>query len=126
MIRHKLFALAGAGTLTTVIMALIGFWGISTLTTQLSDNTVIASALRNHLQADMMHDARSATRARPVGRVNPDLNARNGFLTADYRTANETPRLNPGRCYTFPIRTIAEAAEFKTKLTVIAYSSLVK
>jgi len=57
LIRHKLFALGGAGIFTTVVMALIGFWGLSTLTTQLGDNTVIASALRNHLQADMMHDA---------------------------------------------------------------------
>ena len=56
-IRHKLFALGGAGILATVVMASIGFWGLSTLTTQLGDNTLIASALRNHLQADMMHDA---------------------------------------------------------------------
>ena len=56
-IKQKLFGFAGVSIAVSLIIALIGYWGISVLTTQLADNTRIASALRNHLEADMMHDA---------------------------------------------------------------------
>ena len=57
LIRHKLIILGGLGIFTTVLVALIGYWGIVNLTDGLTDNTTKALALRNHLESDMMHDA---------------------------------------------------------------------
>ncbi len=56
-LRHKLYGFAGLSVAMIVVIAGIGYLGVSSLTTQIGENTQIASALRNHLEADMMHDA---------------------------------------------------------------------
>jgi signal transduction histidine kinase len=56
-IHQKLYGLAGLCVAASTVIALIGYWGVSVLMGQLGDNTQIASALRNHIEADMMHDA---------------------------------------------------------------------
>ena len=56
-IRKKLAGFAGVCISISITIAVIGYWGLTALTTQLNESTLIASALRNHLEADMMHDA---------------------------------------------------------------------
>jgi methyl-accepting chemotaxis protein len=56
-IRDKLILVGVVALAATIVVALTGFWGVTNLTAGLSSNTVTASALRNHLEADMMHDA---------------------------------------------------------------------
>jgi methyl-accepting chemotaxis protein len=56
-IRMKLYGLSVAGLLFAAAVGLAGFWGISRVGQSLSDVFVTASALRNHMEADMMQDA---------------------------------------------------------------------
>lgn len=56
-IRTKLYGLSLAGILFTLAVAVAGYWGISRVAESLTDVFGTASALRNHMEADMMHDA---------------------------------------------------------------------
>jgi methyl-accepting chemotaxis protein len=49
--------LIGTGLLTALIMSLVSYLGNSQMATAVNDNEVSMTALRNHLEADMMHDA---------------------------------------------------------------------
>jgi methyl-accepting chemotaxis protein len=52
-----LILLIGTGLLTALIMSLVSYLGNSQMATAVNDNEVSMTALRNHLEADMMHDA---------------------------------------------------------------------
>ena len=56
-IKLRLLLLIGTGLLTAVIMSLVSYLGNSQMATAVNDNEVSMTALRNHLEADMMHDA---------------------------------------------------------------------
>ena len=56
-IGRKLYLLCGLGMLVAVLVGAAGYWGISRLETETQRLVVATSALRNHLEGDMMHDA---------------------------------------------------------------------
>lgn len=56
-IKVRLFFLMGTGLLTALIMSLVSFLGNTQMAEAVKDNEVSMAALRNHLEADMMHDA---------------------------------------------------------------------
>ena len=56
-IKLRLLLLIGTGLLTAVIMSLVSYLGNSKMAAAVNDNEVSMTALRNHLEADMMHDA---------------------------------------------------------------------
>ncbi|MBS1217594.1 MAG: putative methyl-accepting chemotaxis sensory transducer [Proteobacteria bacterium] len=56
-IKQKLIGYALLSTLLLLAMGYTGHWGVGQLGKALDDNTRNASALRNHMTADMMHDA---------------------------------------------------------------------
>ena len=56
-IKLRLLLLIGTGLLTAVIMSLVSYLGNSQMAAAVNDNEVSMTALRNHLEADMMHDA---------------------------------------------------------------------
>lgn len=56
-IRQKLMGLAAGGVLATGVVAGIGLWGLGVLSRSLGDVERTGKALRNHQDADMMHDA---------------------------------------------------------------------
>ncbi len=56
-IRTKLYGLSVAGLFFALAVAVAGYWGTSRVGQSLSDVFNTSSALRNHLEADMMHDA---------------------------------------------------------------------
>ncbi|MGE8069186.1 MCP four helix bundle domain-containing protein, partial [Pseudomonas sp. NPDC089569] len=56
-IKLRLLLLIGTGVLTALIMGLVSYLGNSRMAEAVQANDVGMSALRNHLEADMMHDA---------------------------------------------------------------------
>ena len=56
-IKLRLILLIGTGLLTALIMSLVSYMGNTQMAEAVSDNEVSMAALRNHLEADMMHDA---------------------------------------------------------------------
>ncbi|KAI2669234.1 MCP four helix bundle domain-containing protein, partial [Pseudomonas sp. TNT3] len=56
-IKLRLILLIGTGLLTALIMSLAGYLGNTHMAGAVNDNEVNMAALRNHLEADMMHDA---------------------------------------------------------------------
>jgi methyl-accepting chemotaxis protein len=56
-IKLRLILLIGTGLLTALIMSLVSYVGNTQMAGAVSDNEVSMAALRNHLEADMMHDA---------------------------------------------------------------------
>jgi len=56
-IKLRLILLIGTGLLTALIMSLVGYLGNTQMAGAVNDNEVSMAALRNHLEADMMHDA---------------------------------------------------------------------
>jgi methyl-accepting chemotaxis protein len=56
-IRKKLFGLGFAGLLLALAVGISGYWGIRRTGAGLQEFSVTSAALRNHLEADMMHDA---------------------------------------------------------------------
>ena len=66
-INLRLLLLIGTGLLTAVIMSLVSYLGNSKMAAAVNDNEVSMTALRNHLEADMMHDALRVTRGCAVG-----------------------------------------------------------
>jgi methyl-accepting chemotaxis protein len=56
-IKLRLILLIGTGLLTALIMSLVGYLGNTHMAGAVNDNEVSMAALRNHLEADMMHDA---------------------------------------------------------------------
>ena len=56
-IRQTVFALGAISLVLVIFLAGTGFWSSSALNGMLRDNGVISTALRNQLEADMMHDA---------------------------------------------------------------------
>jgi methyl-accepting chemotaxis protein len=47
----------GTGLLTALIMSLVGYLGTARMADAVQDNDVGMTALRNLMEADMMHDA---------------------------------------------------------------------
>ncbi|VXD00549.1 Methyl-accepting chemotaxis protein [Pseudomonas sp. 8Z] len=56
-IRHKMIACGVVSILTAALLGGVGFWGVTRLAAAMADNELSVSALRNHLEGDMMHDA---------------------------------------------------------------------
>ena len=56
-IKLRLLLLMGTGLLAALIMSLVSYLGNGAMAGAVKDNDVGMSALRNHLEADMMHDA---------------------------------------------------------------------
>ncbi|MFP6848092.1 MAG: methyl-accepting chemotaxis protein [Pseudomonas sp.] len=56
-IRQKMIACGAISVLAAALLGSIGFWGQTRLASALSENQLSISALRNHLEGDMMHDA---------------------------------------------------------------------
>lgn len=55
--RGRIIALATTCSLLTGLLGAVGYLAVVTLATSLSEVTVTGTALRNHLEGDMMHDA---------------------------------------------------------------------
>ncbi|MBD9481774.1 methyl-accepting chemotaxis protein [Pseudomonas sp. PDM14] len=56
-IRQKMIASGAISVLAATLLGGIGFWGQTRLASALAENELSVSALRNHLEGDMMHDA---------------------------------------------------------------------
>lgn len=56
-IRQKMIASGAISVLAAALLGGIGFWGQTRLADALAENELSVSALRNHLEGDMMHDA---------------------------------------------------------------------
>ncbi|WP_415755264.1 methyl-accepting chemotaxis protein [Pseudomonas leptonychotis] len=56
-IRQKMIACGAISVLAATLLGSIGFWGQTRLASALNENQLSISALRNHLEGDMMHDA---------------------------------------------------------------------
>jgi methyl-accepting chemotaxis protein len=56
-IKLRLILLIGTSLLTALIVSLVSYLGNTRMAEAVSDNEVSMTALRNHLEADMMHDA---------------------------------------------------------------------
>jgi methyl-accepting chemotaxis protein len=56
-IRQKLFGLSLVGLLLALAVGISGYWGITRTGKGLTEVSVTSQALKNHLDADMMHDA---------------------------------------------------------------------
>ena len=56
-IKLRLVLLIVTSLLTALIVSLVSYVGNLRMATAVSDNAVSMSALRNHMEADMMHDA---------------------------------------------------------------------
>jgi methyl-accepting chemotaxis protein len=56
-VQQKFLGVSLATSVLTLGLALGGLWSSDALTTRMHDNAITASALRHHLEADMMHDA---------------------------------------------------------------------
>lgn len=56
-IKLRLMLLIATGLLTALIMSLAGYLGNTRMGTAVQDNEVSMTVLRNHMEADMMHDA---------------------------------------------------------------------
>jgi methyl-accepting chemotaxis protein len=56
-IRQKFLGVSLTTSLLTIGLACGGLWSSNALIARMESNTITASALRNHLEADMMHDA---------------------------------------------------------------------
>ncbi len=56
-IKLRLLLLMGTGLLTALIMSLVSYLGNTQMAQAVNDSEVGMAALRNHLEADMMHDA---------------------------------------------------------------------
>lgn len=56
-IKLRLLLLIGTGLLTALVMGLVGYLGTARMGEAVQDNEVGMTVLRNHMEADMMHDA---------------------------------------------------------------------
>src|SRR6218665_3247426 len=56
-IRQKMIASGAISVLAATLLGGIGFWGQTRLAEALAENELSVTALRNHLEGDMMHDA---------------------------------------------------------------------
>ncbi|HSC85151.1 MAG TPA: methyl-accepting chemotaxis protein [Pseudomonas sp.] len=56
-IRQKMIASGAISVLAAALLGGIGFWGQTQLADALAENELSVTALRNHLEGDMMHDA---------------------------------------------------------------------
>ena len=56
-IRQKFLGVSLTTSFLTIGLAGGGLWSSSALIVRMENNTITASALRSHLEADMMHDA---------------------------------------------------------------------
>ncbi|UZE26746.1 methyl-accepting chemotaxis protein [Pseudomonas asplenii] len=56
-IRLRLYLLIGSGLLTVLLMGLVGYVGNMRMASATHESEVSMTLLRNHLEADMMHDA---------------------------------------------------------------------
>jgi len=56
-IKLRLILLIGTGLATALIMSLVSYLGNTQMAAAVNDNEVSMTVLRNHLEADMMHDA---------------------------------------------------------------------
>ena len=64
-IRQKMIACGAISVLAATLLGSIGFWGQTRLASALNENQLSVSALRNHLEGDMMHDAPPTARRSP-------------------------------------------------------------
>uniref|UniRef100_UPI0030DB330C methyl-accepting chemotaxis protein n=2 Tax=Pseudomonas sp. EA_35y_Pfl2_R111 TaxID=3088689 RepID=UPI0030DB330C len=99
-IRQKMIACGAISVLAATLLGSIGFWGQTQLAGALNENQLSVSALRNHLEGDMMHDALRAdvlaafyidpTDSAAVEQVLTDLREHSEWFT---RTLNDNAKL---------------------------------
>lgn len=53
----RLMALSAGSILLAFAMGATGYYGVTSVTSAIEDSTMAGTAIRNHLEADMMHDA---------------------------------------------------------------------
>ncbi len=104
-IQKKFLGLSILTLVITIGLAASGFWGIDSLVGKMAANGVAASALRNHLESDMMHDALradvlSAFRAADIGNAAEEKAVRANLkehvaIFSDNMEANEALPLAP-------------------------------
>ena len=56
-IRTRLLGLGGLGVLATAVVGGVGYWSVVSVGAALEDARVTGTAIRNHVECDMMHDA---------------------------------------------------------------------
>lgn len=56
-LRFKIMSLAGAGLVSAIMIGLVGIIGHHKMTTINNEKEIISTALQNHVDGDMMHDA---------------------------------------------------------------------
>lgn len=99
-IRQKMIACGAISVLAATLLGSIGFWGQTRLASALNENQLSVSALRNHLEGDMMHDALRAdvlaafyidpADSAAVTQVRDDLREHSEWFT---RTLNDNAKL---------------------------------
>ena len=99
-IRQKMIACGAISVLAATLLGSIGFWGQTRLASALNENQLSVSALRNHLEGDMMHDALRAdvlaafyidpADSAAVEQVRTDLREHSEWFT---RTLNDNAKL---------------------------------
>ncbi len=99
-IRQKMIACGVISVLAASFLGGIGFWGQTRLASALGENQLSISALRNHLEGDMMHDALRAdvlaafyidrADSAAVEQVRNDLREHSEWFT---RTLNDNAKL---------------------------------
>lgn len=57
LLRNRFLTLSGATVLLLLLNVGVAFWGVLSLTNALEESNNVASALKNHMEGDMMHDA---------------------------------------------------------------------
>ena len=133
-VQQKFLGVSLATSVLTVGLALGGLWGTQALTARMHDNAVTTAALRNHLEADMMHDALradvlAALHAARQGRadqrdaVHHDL-AEHVGLFRDSIAANEAMSLPPavGQALARVDQPLAQYIEAAQTITRLAFA----
>src|SRR4051812_44104892 len=133
-VQQKFLGVSQVTSVLTVGLALGGLWGTQVLTARMHDNAVTTAALRNHLEADMMHaalraDVLAALHAARQGRadqrdaVRHDL-AEHVDLFRESIAANEAMSLPPvvGQALARVDQPLAQYIEAAQTITRLAFA----
>ena len=94
-IKLRLMLLIATGLLTALIMSLASYLGNTRMAEAVKDNEVSMTALRNHMEADMMHDA---LRADVLSAMLVGL-GKSTSTKAEVRVPSRSIRSTSGRCW---------------------------
>ncbi len=56
-LRNRFIVISGVIGTLTIASSFLGYWSVEKMSTALSGQTLVGTALKNHMTADMMHDA---------------------------------------------------------------------